>query len=1035
SVKKLQKSLNCLMVSNSTCDKSSHDNLNVIKESEGITKQINSLELSNENDSQIQCSNNSIMVNGNGYSTPVDDTSLQLRDSMGISVIEDQLSAKSSPAPSGFTEMDVFMGNSWLNSDSSKNHMSKENLSEMTDEKATSDRIFEHNNMVPELNDKNWTDDIVEPGECVAGYESRILGDEISTVGCESSSIEKTNREDADLKISECNVINNDQQNLVCVDPEKNQDESSRANFTGTNSTNNRDSDYVPSREITLNNSHLSSDDSLVKLNKKAFIDSHLSKGPPMDGRNLHISPSKTNGVITTKKHFCQFCETMQTKYARHILKAHSDNVEVQKCLSFPVLSNERKREIAKLRKRGDFIHNTHANLNTGVLITCRRPRNDSKKNADEYVTCSNCLGSYSKSTLRIHFAKCDSAHKKGQRGQLMEGKGLSGYIHHRANAVMQRLIFPAFQDDAISSTIRYDELLILYGNKLCDKYTLEHQSAMIRSHLRLLARFKIEIKKINKKVTDLASVFRAKRFESLVQAVKVCANYDETKKIYKTPANATTLGIQLKKCCGILKSDYAKKEYVEGLNRVEGFLNVFNDEFNVAVTRKALEDQTTIRRNKKIVLPSQEDISKLYTYLKERCENAMVVLNEKFDVSAWTQLSESVLILLIMFNRRRPGESERFLLENYRNQEKIDDALNLDMYSKVSKESQKQANQFVRIVCRGKLGRTVAVLMHKFLLTYIDKILEYRKEARVSSSNPYLFAVPGDKYLKRRYFRACVLLNRFAKESGAKVPQSLRCTMLRKHIATYTAMLGLQDNKVKDLANFMGHHENIHKDVYVIPNCVKDMVEVSRLLQAAVGGADQESVEDYDSNNASDSNDDNDDDNENNGDSASEKNDKQNRKRKHSQERQTYKKSKHEVPQLCSQESREAQLVTSDDNDDLVSNTFTSKRRTPVIAERERANNEKDDYERSQIEISQNDSFIRRTRWSIVEKSIIQKEFGDLEKMGKLPSIARCQRVIDKNPVLKNRTAAQMKTFIDNQRRAQSRKQSRLREKNINDY
>ncbi|KAK0072614.1 hypothetical protein PV325_011111, partial [Microctonus aethiopoides] len=751
------------MVSNSTCDKSSHDNLNVIKESEGITKQINSLELSNENDSQIQCSNNSIMVNGNGYSTPVDDTSLQLRDSMGISVIEDQLSAKSSPAPSGFTEMDVFMGNSWLNSDSSKNHMSKENLSEMTDEKATSDRIFEHNNMVPELNDKNWTDDIVEPGECVAGYESRILGDEISTVGCESSSIEKTNREDADLKISECNVINNDQQNLVCVDPEKNQDESSRANFTGTNSTNNRDSDYVPSREITLNNSHLSSDDSLVKLNKKAFIDSHLSKGPPMDGRNLHISPSKTNGVITTKKHFCQFCETMQTKYARHILKAHSDNVEVQKCLSFPVLSNERKREIAKLRKRGDFIHNTHANLNTGVLITCRRPRNDSKKNADEYVTCSNYLGSYSKNTLRIHFAKCDSAHKK------------------------------AFQDDAISSTIRYDELLILYGNKLCDKYTLEHQSAMIRSHLRLLARFKIEIKKINKKVTDLASVFRAKRFESLVQAVKVCANYDETNKIYKTPANATTLGIQLKKCCGILKSDYAKKEYVEGLNRVEGFLNVFNDEFNVAVTRKALEDQTTIRRNKKIVLPSQEDISKLYMYLKERCENAMVVLKEKFDVSAGTQLSESVVILLIMFNRRRPGESERFLSENYRNQEKIDDALNLDMYSKVSKESQKQANQFVRIVCRGKLGRTVAVLMHKFLLTYIDKILEYRKEARS---------------LAQKYHKVCVA----------------RCFVNISH--TYTAMLGLQDNKIKDLANFMGHHENIHKDVYVIPNCVKDMVE-----------------------------------------------------------------------------------------------------------------------------------------------------------------------------------------------------------------
>ncbi|KAK0157023.1 hypothetical protein PV328_011998, partial [Microctonus aethiopoides] len=679
-------------------------------------------------------------------------------------------------------------------------------------------------------------------------------------------------------------------------------------------------------------------------------------------------------------------------------------------------LSKERKREIAKLRKRGDFIHNTHANVNTGVLITCRRPRNNSKKNADEYVTCSNCLGSYSKRTLRIHFAKCDSMHKKGQRGQLMEDKGLSGYIHYRANAVMQRSIFPAFQDDAISSTIRYDELLILYGNKLCDKYTLEHQAAMIRSHLRLLARFKIEIKKINKKVTDLASVFRAKRFENLVQAVKVCANYDEEKKIYKTPANAITLGIQLKKCCGILKSDYAKKENAEGLNRVEGFLNVFNDEFTVAISKKALEDQATNRRNKKIVLPSQEHISKLYTYLRERREKAMVILNEKFDISAWTQMSESVLILLIMFNRRRPGESERFLLKNYQNQEKIDDALNLDIYNKVSKESQKQANQFVRIVCRGKLGRTLAVWMHKFLLTYIDKILEYRKEARVSSDNPYLFAVPGDKYLKRRYFRACMLLNRFAKESGAKVPQSLRCTMLRKHIASYTAMLGLQDNKVKDLANFMGHHENIHKDVYVISNCVKDMVEVSRLLQAAVGGADHESVgdEDDDNNYDSDSNDDNDD-NESDSNSASETNYQQNRKRKRKQGQR-----------------KKARPVTSDHKDDPISNKFSSRRRKPVIDECERTNNVTDDDEQSRI--GQNDSFIKRTRWSIMEKAIIINEFGDLEKMNKLPSIAKCRRVIDKNPILKSRTAAQMKSFIDNQKRAKSRKLSRLRNENDDD-
>lgn len=68
------------------------------------------------------------------------------------------------------------------------------------------------------------------------------------------------------------------------------------------------------------------------------------------------------------------------------------------------------------------------------------------------------------------------------------------------------------------------------------------------------------------------------------------------------------------------------------------------------------------------------------------------------------------------------------------------------------------------------------------------------------------------------------------------------------------------------------------------------------------------------------------------------------------------------------------------------------------------------------------------------MEKAIIINEFGNLEKIDKLPSIVKCQRVIDKNPILKNRTAAQMKPFIDNQKRAKSRKLSRLRNENVDD-
>jgi len=57
--------------------------------------------------------------------------------------------------------------------------------------------------------------------------------------------------------------------------------------------------------------------------------------------------------------------------------------------------------------------------------------------------------------------------------------------------------------------------------------------------------------------------------------------------------------------------------------------------------------------------------------------------------------------------------------------------------------------------------------------------------------------------------------MRKFANDCGASIPTSLRDTVLRKHIATYTAMLRVEENQISDLANFMGHDKQIHKDVY----------------------------------------------------------------------------------------------------------------------------------------------------------------------------------------------------------------------------
>lgn len=55
--------------------------------------------------------------------------------------------------------------------------------------------------------------------------------------------------------------------------------------------------------------------------------------------------------------------------------------------------------------------------------------------------------------------------------------------------------------------------------------------------------------------------------------------------------------------------------------------------------------------------------------------------------------------------------------------------------------------------------------------------------------------------------------------DNEAKQPFSLWDTILWKHIATYTAMLRVEESWVTDLAIFLRHDKRAYKNVYRIPD------------------------------------------------------------------------------------------------------------------------------------------------------------------------------------------------------------------------
>jgi len=99
-----------------------------------------------------------------------------------------------------------------------------------------------------------------------------------------------------------------------------------------------------------------------------------------------------------------------------------------------------------------------------------------------------------------------------------------------------------------------------------------------------------------------------------------------------------------------------------------------------------------------------------------------------------------------------------------------ITESTDKDLLQSLSGEAREIAKKYVRFTVRGKLTRTVPVLLSAPLLQCIELILKYRNNARVPAENPYLFGILGFNkfFIIFKYLNACELMQRFSTECDA---------------------------------------------------------------------------------------------------------------------------------------------------------------------------------------------------------------------------------------------------------------------------
>ena len=543
---------------------------------------------------------------------------------------------------------------------------------------------------------------------------------------------------------------------------------------------------------------------------------------------------SKNN---TTKGNYCYFCDKKVSKISRHFENVHSDEVEVQKFLSLPKFSKQRKIIQSNLRNKGNHIHNECVyKSGKGKLLPNRRSRTE--KTIDEYLPCIHCKGVYQKKVLWIHHKTCPQNTKKQTHRRVVT----EAYLSTKGLAVSEQfqkaILFP-MKPDEITKLVTKDDLLMKFGEKQYSKNPESKQNNYIRQRLRQSARLLMNLMDINESVYNMDQAIDPKIYNDVISAVRITAGFKETNFQYDAAVLPLKIGHNLKALAAIKESEAIKSGDKIKKEQAEDFLNLIEKNWSFDVSSSALKTLADRKFNNPEYLPLASDIKLLSDYLDKNIDYSIKQIGEG-NLNEYRRCAELTLASLILFNRKRAGEAQRILIKNF------DDGLLCKRISKdaeacLSMVEKKLLNKFQRIEIKGKRGRRVPVLMRNIHVKAIELIINNRKEAGVADENPFIFAI--NNYNSMNPIDACGVMRTVSSEANLEKPELLRSTKLRKHVATMAQLLCLDKPELEQLSQFMGHSLNVHLEFYRLPVDVVQIAKVGKVLQAMEDGLDVKSM------------------------------------------------------------------------------------------------------------------------------------------------------------------------------------------------
>ncbi|XP_068758091.1 uncharacterized protein [Montipora capricornis] len=555
------------------------------------------------------------------------------------------------------------------------------------------------------------------------------------------------------------------------------------------------------------------------------------------------VKKREDNARVYDKRQACFYCEKLYAKISRHYEHNHKDESEVVNAFAHPRGSKERKKAIEKLRLQGNFHHNLRVlESKSGQLIVIRRPGEGEECSLDDFLPCPHCLGFMKKKDLWRHVKGCnfrsgddDTADdKKYQKLQSKSKLLILPSICPGKSSLFQDVV-ASMKSDHITLVARNDAVISALGTMMVEKVGSK-RCHDISQNMRNLARLLISLREVvNNENAQLSQFLRPDKFDVLVQCVMQISKFEvkRAEKEVGTPSLALHIGYSLKKCVGIVRGKALREKDKGLLEDVEHFEKLMEAEWNFRISHHSITTLSDRKHNQPELLPVTNDLKKL----KEFITSKIIALTSELQgtnrplLQTWRDLSEMVLNRLILFNKRRGGETAKLHLDTYINRPDWSRNTNQDVVASLNGIEQQLLHRLDMVEIKGKRGRKVPLLLTKEVKEAIDVLVKKRTEVGINQKNPYLFAATASGSLGHLRPWECMRKVVTSDELKLEKPEAVTSTRLRKYVAAVSQILDLQENELDWLARHLGHDISVHREYYRLHESTIELAKVGKIL------------------------------------------------------------------------------------------------------------------------------------------------------------------------------------------------------------